>query len=181
MIIAVGVILLTVGMVYRFSGELAQMVSTDERVTMKRTKLIKYRKQAQQQNALERRLVGLRERLEQLESILLDAQTPALAAVDIQNLLNRLAEESTVEIRSIQVLKVQADDTLPYTSIPVRVNFTSTLDQLKEMLYQIQASPKFLRIVKMHSRVANDREPDRISSIMTIEGFMKRLKDKTEK
>jgi len=172
-IIIVGAILLILGLVYRFSGELGQVGrTTDSNIIMKRNKIIKYQQRAQQQKTLESRHLALRRMLAQLESTLLEAQTPALAAVDIQNILNRLAEDSKVEIRSIQVLKTRENEILPYKGILMRINFTSTLRQLKEMLYQIESSPKFLRIVNMHSRVANSRQPDQLSSIMTIEGFM---------
>lgn len=172
-IIIAGSILLVLGLIYRFAGNFGDMGSTGEDIALKRKKVIKYQQQVQLRNGVEAKRLVLTRVLERFEAGLLNGETPALAAVDIQNILNQLAAGSEVEIRSMQVLKPQTDEKIPYTSIPVRIKFTATIRQLKEMLYRIASSSKTLRVINMNSRLVNQRQPDQIHSTLTIEGFIR--------
>ena len=107
----------------------------------------KYRQTVKGRGELEARLVSVNKSLERVEAGLLTGKTVALAAVDIQNILNEIATGSGVEIKSVQVLKSQKQDSDQYISVPVQFMVSVTTRQLKDILYKIEASPKFFLTV----------------------------------
>ncbi len=74
-------------------------------IAAQKKRVAKYRQTLKGRGELEARLVSLNKSLERAEAGLLTGKTAALAAADIQNVLNEIASGSGVEIRSIQVLK----------------------------------------------------------------------------
>jgi Tfp pilus assembly protein PilO len=147
-------------------------------IAVQRKRVEKYRQTVQQRGEIETRLAYLKKSLDRAETGLLTGKTEALAAADIQNILNEIALGSGVEIRSLQVLKSQKKDSDPYVGVPLQFNISTTIRQLKDILYKIEASPKyFLTVEKIGISVAGAGSPGQIRCDVTVSGIMKNVKE----
>ena len=94
-------------------------------IAAQKKRIAKYRQTVKGRGELEARLASLNKSLERAEAGLLTGKTAALAAVDIQNILNEIAIGSGVEMKSVQVLKSQQKDTEQYISVPVQFTISA--------------------------------------------------------
>ena len=147
-------------------------------IAAQKKRIAKYRQTVKGRGELEARLASLNKSLERAEAGLLTGKTAALAAVDIQNILNEIAIGSGVEMRSVQVPKPQPKDTEQYISVPVQFTVSVTIRQLKDILYKIEASPKFfLTVERIGISVAGAGSPGQIRCDVTVSGIMKNIKE----
>lgn len=147
-------------------------------IAAQKKRVAKYRQTVKGRGELEARLVSLNKSLEQVEAGLLTGKTAALAAVDIQNILNEIALGSGVEIKSVQVLTSQKQDSDQYISVPVQFTVSATIRQLKDILYKIEASPKFfLTVERIGISVTGAGGPGQMRVDITVSGIMKNIKE----
>lgn len=172
-----GAIILFLGAVYRFYPDLENMFSSSSEILHKEKKLAKYRNMVQEKEKLQAKLIALNKDLVRAETGLLTGGTPALAAVDIQNTLNGIAEAAQTEIKTMRVLKAKIPEQGQYLSIPVQVTLDAGMRQLKEIIYRIENSSKLLIISKSRIRLPNTKRLNSIKADFTIEGFMKKNQD----
>jgi hypothetical protein len=176
-ILMFGMIVLLGGLIYRFLPILGNFSSLQEEIRLKEKQIQKYRKMLEERNVLEKRLISLNRSLERVEGMLLEGETSALAAVDIQNTLNKMAKKSEIQIQSMRVLKPEKKEEDFYISIPVQVTLRSSIRQLKEIIYEIEAAQKILRIRDIRTRVLRGKDKELIQSTLTVQGFMKEKQD----
>lgn len=177
------------GAVYRFYPEMSQLIAPRQELAAKERRVAKYREQVKEAEGLKHRLKTLEEALAKGEAVLLTGKTPSLAAADIQNILQKAAEKCGVKISTVRVLKPEGAEKEIYVSVPVEFTTTSTIAQLKELLYLIESHPKYLKITKVRSRTAagGRRLPqgktrggiaqavvEQIRSDITVSGFYKK-------
>lgn len=174
-----GAVLLLSAFVYRTYPSLVGLLPRDEEIVLKKRHIAKYLQVVGEKDKVKDRLASLRKRVRDLESGLLKGKTPALAAADIQKTLHKMAEKSKVEIKRVRVLKVVELGQGDYVGIPVQLNIKANIRQLKELLYRIEASPKYLTVKKMKIRVLTRRRVKHgmINSDITVYGYLKRQKD----
>jgi Tfp pilus assembly protein PilO len=147
-------------------------------IAAQKKRVAKYRQTVKGRGELEARLVSLNKSLEQAEASLLTGKTTALAAVDVQNVLNEIALGSGVVLRSVQVLKSQKQDSDQYVSVPVQITVGATIRQLKDILYKIEASPRFfLTVERIGISLFGDATPDQLRVDITVSGIMKNVKE----
>ena len=166
-------ILLLFGLIYRFFPFFQGIQAAGAEIVLKERQLAQCRQMVQEGNDLQAKLIFLNRTLERVESGLLTGATPALAAVDVQNTLNEIASRSEVEIKTVRVLKPEKMDEENYLCVPVQFTISSTIRQLKEMLYRIETSPKYLTVKKIKINVRHRRDPGQIQSDLTVAGVMK--------
>jgi len=177
-LLMVGAVLLLFGLAFWlfpfFEG--IQGGETDIAAQIKR--VAKYRQTVKGRGELEARLASLNKSLERAEAGFLTGKTAALAAVDIQNILNGIALGSGVAIMSTQVLSSQKLDSDLYVSVPVQLTVMATIRQLKEILYKIEASPKFfLTVERIGISVFGAGSPGQMRVDITVAGVMKNVKE----
>jgi len=149
----------------------AEIAATKKRIA-------KYRLIVKERGELDARLVSLNQSLGRAEAMLLTGNTSALAAVDIQNTLNEIALGSGVEIKSMQIPASQKQDSEQYISVPVQFTVSVTIRQLKDILYKIEASPKFfLTVERVGISVAGAGGPGQMRADITVSGIMKNVKE----
>lgn len=173
-ILIVGAVVLLVGLLYRFFPVFENMESLEEEIALKQKKLVKYRQMVQERNELESRLISYNRIIERAESGLLEGETSALAAVDIQNILNEITGKSELEVLTMRVLKPESKEEYLYATIPVQITIRCTVRQLKEVVYQIESASKLLRISDFRVRVIRGRVEGQVQATLTVEGFMKK-------
>ena len=147
-------------------------------IATQKKRVAKYRQTVKGRGEIEARLASLNKSFERVEAGLLSGKTAALAAVDIQNILNEIALGSGVEIKSMQVLGSQKRDSDLYISVPVQFTVSATIRQLKDILYKIEASPKFfLTVERIGISVVGASGPGQIRVDITVAGVMKNVKE----
>lgn len=176
-IIIIGAVLLLLGLIYRLFPFFQGIQSASAENVLKEKQLAKYRQMVHEGKNLEARLISLNRTLTRAESGLLTGKTPPLAAVDIQNILNKIASRSDVEMKTVRVLKPEKLDEKNYLSVPVQFSISSTIRQLKEILYRIETSPKYLTVKKVRINVARRGSSRQIRSDITVAGVMKKAEN----
>ncbi|RJP84113.1 MAG: hypothetical protein C4518_19605 [Desulfobacteraceae bacterium] len=175
MILIAGAIVLLLGAIYRFYPDIHSMVSVSDEMAVKQKQVETYagivakRKQIEKENAYVKRMQ------KQAEMRLLPGDTPALAAVEIQNILNTISAASNVKFVTMRVMKPEEDADAEFIRLPVQFSMNSNIVQLKTILYQIEASPKLLIVKELDASLSKSRgQEDLIRSTITVEGLMQR-------
>lgn len=175
-----GAVLLLFGLAFWVFPYLEGIQGGDADVAAQKKRIAKYRQTVKGRGELEAMLVSLTKSLERGEAGLLTGKTAALAAVDIQNTLNEIVIGSGLEIKSVQVMKSpnQKQDADLYISIPVQFTVSATIRQLKDILYKIEASPKFfLTVERIGISVSGAGGPGQMRCDITVSGIMKNVKE----
>lgn len=172
-IIITGCVLLFIGIIYRFYPYMEESFSSNAQIQLRQKKIVKYREIASQRDYYENRFNQLNRLIERAESILLNGRTASLAAVDLQNVINDITERSGIEIKTMQVLKTENIDGGHYLRIPVEFSFESTIRQLKEILYKIEAHPKLLVVLSTKSRNKRLKDSGLIKTTVRVAGVMR--------
>ncbi|MBW1781818.1 MAG: hypothetical protein JRL30_13890 [Deltaproteobacteria bacterium] len=168
-------ILFSMALVYRFYPFIQGLVSPKQEIEIKEKRLIKYQTIVSESRDLQKRLGALERSLKDLESGLLTGKTASLAAVEIQKTLHDIAGKSHVQVRSMKVLKPEELKQKGYLCIPVEFYIMPTIRQLKEILYRIETSSKYLSVRKLRTRYYANPER-RFRCNITVNGFMKKAK-----
>jgi len=177
-LLIVGGVLLLFGLVFWLFPFFEGIQGGETDVAAQKKRVAKYRQTVKGRGDLEARLASLNKSLERAEAGLLTGKTAALAAVDIQNVLNEIAIGSGVEIKSVQVLKSQQKDSEQYIGVPVQFTVSAKIRQLKDILYKIEASPKFfLTVERIGISVAGAASLGEIRCDITVSGIMKNVKE----
>ena len=175
-LLTVGAILLLFGVVYRFFPFWESIESLEDEIALTRKKLGKYRSMVPERNELEKRLINYNRIIERAEGGLLEGETPALAAVDIQNILNEITGKSELEVLTMRVLKAESEEEDLYTTVPVQITIRCTVRQLKEVVYQVESASKLLRISDFRVRVVRGKKDEgQVQATLTVEGFMEKI------
>ncbi|MFZ5569115.1 MAG: type II secretion system protein GspM [Thermodesulfobacteriota bacterium] len=177
-ILAVGGLLLLLGLVYRFYPDVAGLLPDGGELDVKMKTVERYRQKVAERRRIQERNMILTRRLEQAEQALLDGATPALAAVSIQNVINEIAQANGLEILSQLVLKTREEPEKDYLEIPVQITTRMNVAQLRTFLYRIESAPKLLAIVDMRLLRMEAAGPDVLTASMTVSGYMKRPEKK---
>ena len=167
-----GATLLFLGLIYRLFPGMTMPPPTVESIRMKEKQLARYHQKLQEKDVLQQQLVAVKQEIVRSEAALLAADTSALAAVEIQNILNEIADRSRIKISTMRVLSAKEMEDSAFVSIPVQVTFDCTIRQLKEILYRIESSPKLLLISEFRTRLNQKRGFEKIQTTLTVKGFM---------
>ncbi len=170
-LIVCGVVLLLAGFVYRFYPFNMGTAGSGLSIELKQKKIAKYSSTVKNRAAVEKHLESLKKKIASSSGRYLAGTTPALAAVDIQNIIGKIAEKTGVGIDRVDVKKEKKKEDSSVVSIPVRFTVTTTTRQLRDMIYWIESSEKLLRIIELSSTVGKIAYPEQIRTNVTVEGF----------
>ncbi len=172
-LLAAGMVLLLAGAVYRFYPSLSNIFTRTDEMIFTENQLSKYREAVREKAVLEAKLLSAQRALAQAEAALLSGETSALAAVEIQNMMNRLGEQQKIRIESMRVLKPKAIEKTEYMTVPVQVAMTASIRQIKDLLLGIEKSRTLLKISNIQIRQIRGNQPEVLSCSFVVEGFMK--------
>jgi len=177
-LLAAGGVLLLFGLAFWLFPFFEGIQGGETDIAAQKKRIAKYRQTVKGRGEVEARLASLNKSLERAEAGLLSGRTAALAAVDIQNILNQIAIGSGVELRSVQVQKSQQKDQDQYISVPVHFTVNATIRQLKDILYKIESSPKFfLTVERIGISVVGAGSPGQIRCDITVSGIMRNVRE----
>ena len=171
----IGVTMLILGAVYRFYPVLGQLFPQRSETEVKLKRLVKYQQKVHARDSLQARQVALTRQLDQAERVLLNADTPALAAVDIQNVINEIIYSNHMDVASIRVLKAQDAPVEGYLAVPVQVTMKLTVSQMFDLLYRIESANQLLAVTALSVRRQMTDSPDMLNATLTVEGYMNKI------
>ncbi|GAG18141.1 unnamed protein product, partial [marine sediment metagenome] len=102
---------------------------------------------------------------------MLAGETSPLAAAHLQDTLKTLSAKNLINIKSEKVLDTKTMDF--FERIPVQIEFTSTITNLTNFLYDIETYGKLLIITDLNIRVTSRRNPRDVRATLVVAGFMK--------
>jgi hypothetical protein len=170
-----GGVVILLGFAYRTVPLLGSMSPSEETI-LKERQVASYRKVLQEKTKLEGRFSSLKQTVEQLESGVFVGETPSLAAADIQKIVDEITKRSDVSIKEVRVLKPEQSSFENYLSIPVEFSFNCSIRQLKEILYHLDTSAKYLTVSKSQLNRIGGSQNDQIQAYLTVTGIMKKDK-----
>ena len=173
-LLIIGAVLLLFAIIYRFEPQLREIFTPQQNSELKAQKILQLHKSIKKKNTLEIELKTLQASLKRAEKGLLSSKTTALAAVDIQNLLKKMAERQQAEIIRMRVLDPVEHTEIDYLGIPVQITVRSTIRQLKDTLFQIAKDRHLLHVTNLRINAVRGKKDYQIQSTLTVEGFMAR-------
>lgn len=171
-LIAGGVLLLS-GLVYRFSPD-AGFFSGGDEASLKKQQIVKYRELIAKKSELENKVLSLKKSIEASSASLLEGESPPLAAVNLQNIINLKAAKSEIKIKSTDVVKEKpVGKGEYYLDVPVRITFDSDVRQLRDFVLGLETDSKYLTISDLACTVSAS-DSRLINTVITIDGYMAR-------
>jgi hypothetical protein len=170
-----GLLILLTGGVYRYAPEIPSLLVSDDAIALKMKKLSQQHQLVARQPGYQALHAGAAALLKKAEKGLLKGETPALAAVDLQNSVKTAVSRTGLEVTTFQVMKALEPDASGYIGIPVKFQVLSTVRQLKDVIFGIESSEKLLRIVEIETRTGSRYKPGMpvmVRSIITVEGYV---------
>ena len=173
-VLFIGVILLCFTLLYRLVPLVKEFLSeTDRSFTEQRIE--KLQKKSMKKLVLQQRYVRLEKRLIQKESYLLQGMTPALAAVELQNILYDLTRQYGVSVQSVRVLnpvKHENDALVMYTTIAIEARMIQSVRQLKDILYGLAKSKGLLNVEVLTLQRDKKSKNENIGTVLRLTGIM---------
>jgi hypothetical protein len=141
-------------------------------VSVKEMTYKKYLTFISRKKEVEKELDVLKDKEKYFEAKLLKGDTPSLAASDLQGILEQVAIQVKVLIRST---KVMDPETLEggFLSVPIQVKLVSDLTRVRKFIALIEENFKCLTIPELRISVMNKADPKEVSVTMVISGFVK--------
>jgi hypothetical protein len=175
-ILIIGAVLLLLGAIYRVYPSVQALFSDSDEIEIKKKTIEKYQGIVAGQKGVERLNAQAVKLMGRVEAGLLTGKTSALAAVEVQGIINDIAAAENVKIQTMQVLAAKESkeaDTLGYELVPVKITIKSNILQLKEMIYKIESSDKLLVITDLSLDAGARGDSSELRSTLTVEGVMK--------
>lgn len=141
-----------------------------EKVKNSRQKIKKFVEEVEKKDYVQTRLEYLQNTRAAFDERLLAGDTPAVAAAELQNVLNDMASELELMISSERIINPKERGI--FQEIPVQIVTQCTITKLKELLYQIETYPKFLSITNLDIQVVRNRDPKDVRATIDVSGFI---------
>ena len=101
-------------------------------------------------------------------SLLLSGETPAIAAAELQGIVNNTVESANGNIISSQLLK--PEDIEPFLEVGISLQFIGTIESLREILYQLEQSIPAVVVTGIKA-VQDDEFTRELRVSLKIKGF----------
>ncbi|MBI3090232.1 MAG: type II secretion system protein M [Candidatus Tectomicrobia bacterium] len=115
--------------------------------------------------------------LQQLDAIIYTGDKAPLTAAEVQQVLKELARRAGVKIEREKILDpVEAGS---FLRIPVEINARTSIRNLSQLIYLIEAYAKFLAIPELSIEVANRQNPSTIRARFVVTALLREPKKPT--
>jgi hypothetical protein len=172
-----GGVFLFCALIYWALPSLRNFQDIDTTIAVKEKQLRKYRQKVAEGEHLAKNIDSLEKVLAEVESGLLIAETPSLAAVDIQEKLHAIAKASGADITSLRVLDPKKLEYKDYLGVPVQFTVNADIRGLKEILYRLENSAKYFKVGDMRITVRRSSRTKRLGyfrASITVMGYMQK-------
>jgi hypothetical protein len=141
-----------------------------DQIPVKLKQLEKYRQFVAGKAEAKKNLAHVQHEAKRNANKLLAGNTPPLAAANLQEILDTLSEKNKIKINSEKVLDSKSVGY--FERIPVQVDFTSSITNLTNFIYDIETYQKALSIIDLNIRVTNRRAPRDVRATVVVAGLM---------
>ena len=145
--------------------------SVREEIPVLMKQLEKYRQFVARKSQAEKNLKQVQALSKRYQMKMLSGETSPLAAANLQDILKTLSAKNLINIKSEKVLDTKPLDY--FLQIPVQIEFTSTITNLTNFLYDIETYKKLLIIKDLNIRVTSRRNPRDVRATLVVTGIMK--------
>ena len=111
-------------------------------------------------------------KFKETENRLLQGTRPPIAAAELQQIIKGMSSIRNIDIRAEKVLQPEIFE--GYIGIPVEIEFQSSMNSLKEFLFDLEHSSVIMFVPEMKVRVTNTMDPTDVQVNMVIEGIIKK-------
>ena len=147
-----------------------------EEIPVKLKQLEKYHQFIAEKSRFEENLKSVKALSSRSMAKLLAGDTAPLAAANLQDILKTLSAKNQIAIKSEKVLNPIPNGS--FEQIPVQIEFMSSITNLTNFLYDMEAYEKLLIPTDLDIRVINRRNPQDISVVIVVAGLMQANKEK---
>ncbi len=168
-----GVILAVIlfGYFFGYQGYREYRIEKEQLILEKSSLLAQDQAKVKEKKSLERGLTRMKTRLAQVENSLFPGDSPNLAAAEMQKLINQIALDCNIELKTIKPLS--EIDHKSFTGLPLQLNFRDNIEKVLDFLYEIETIETFLVISELTIRVINEKNPETVDVRLKLSGFMK--------
>ena len=164
--VSAGLSLFTLGVVWVLSYN----IKIEKLISQEKKKIAKNSAIVAQKEGKQAFLEYLQKQRADFDRKLLSGDTPAVAAAELQTILNDMASEFDLMIASQRIITPKERGI--FLEVPVQITTQCTITKLKELLYQIETYSKFLSISSLDVRVVRARDPKDVKATIDISGFI---------
>jgi hypothetical protein len=164
--VSAGLLLFILGVV----SVLKYNMKIEKTISQKKKEIAKHSTIVAKKEGVEARLQYLQNQRADFDRKLLSGDTPAVAAAELQTILNDMASEFDLMIASQRIITPKERGI--FLEVPVQITTQCTITKLKELLYQIETYSKFLSISSLDVRVVRARDPKDVKATIDISGFI---------
>jgi Tfp pilus assembly protein PilO len=140
-----------------------------DELQLKSETLGKYREFLETATETKEALKNVEEKLQGFNTKLIDADSDAIGYSrlnsNVQNLIRQSGME-VISIKSLNVIKYKF-----YVGLPIQINATADVKQVKEFLQKISTGKYLISIDSLNIRVVNIRKPDKLRIKTQISGY----------
>ena len=154
-------------------AEIKDLIEAKEILLKRYQKVVAGRRQAAGE------LDDLKERFRGVEATLLDGETPTLASVRLQNIIEETAKKRKVQIKRVKTLK--AVDMGDYYKVFVEITFSSDIASLIGLLYDVENNLKAISVSEINMKFQKNRGGAELQTVLKVEGSLKSVSGDLEK
>lgn len=171
--VAVSVILL--GYFFGYRGYRDYHIDKERQILEKTSLLALHQAKVRKKASLESGIVRMKTRLTSVENCLFAGDSRNLASAEMQKLVNRIALDCDITLKTIKPLSVI--DHKIFTGLPLQLNFRDEIEKVLDFLYEIETSRTIMVISDLTVRVIDEKKPETVDIRLKLSGFMKSTDD----
>ncbi len=159
-----------VGIVYVIEPLVASQLEVREQVWETRAVLERHRSLPPERDRYQRKVDALKARLHQAEELLMKGEKAPLAAAEVQGVIHRFGQESSLNIVRENVPPPKQTET--FVEVPVELSMRGNLQAVRDFLYRVQMAENLLTVPKLVIRSRRSRDGT-LSVDLRVAGHMR--------
>jgi hypothetical protein len=149
----------------------SKFIDDRNKIEQKKLLLSRYKNILKRGDKLKERETYIKKEFEKLDGILLTGAKPSLAASELQSIMENIVSKVNVTIKSVRNKKPQKKNS--FYLIPIEITVESTLRELRDVIYHIEKSNKFLFVKDLYIKLVKSGNPEKLENKLVVEGFIK--------
>ena len=148
-------------------------LDTQSKIEQKGMLFNRYKAILAREDQLKERVMYIKKEFDVMDNVLLSGAKPSLAASELQSILENIIKKTGVTITNIKNKRPLEKEA--FYQIPIEITVESTLRELKDIVFQIENSDKFLLVKELSVRMVKSGNPETLKTRLIIDGFVKNV------
>ena len=144
----------------------------EEEIRLKRKILTQYNEILQNRWQVEMNLEKAKKQMEEINKKLISGDTLQLAAANLQDMVQKIAEKNFVSLRSFRILEPK--DIGPFRQVSLQIEFlpTNSMLNLSHFIADLENQEKLIIISDMDLLIINPRLPNALQGNLMVSAYM---------